>query len=41
MTEYGNPQLGIDEAGYYLTTLEAAVTYIETLTPENLREPSG
>ena len=39
MEEYGNPRLSIDEAGYYLTTLEAAAAYIENLKPENLKQP--
>ena len=36
MAEYGNPMLAMDEAGYYLTSLEAAVTFIESLEPEQL-----
>ena len=36
MTEYGNPQLSMGEAGYYLTTITAAMNYIETLTPDML-----
>lgn len=38
MSEYGNPQLSIAEAGYYLTTLFAAISYIKTLTPEQLKQ---
>lgn len=38
MSEYGNPQLSIAEAGYYLTTLYAAMHYIENLTPEKLQQ---
>ena len=41
MTEYGNPQLANGEAGYYLTTLEAAVEFITTLTPQLLQSPRG
>ena len=41
MIEYGNPQLANGEAGYYLTTLEAAVQFIATLTPQTLQSPSG
>ena len=41
MIEYGNPQLANGEAGYYLTTLEAAVQFIVTLTPDLLQLPSG
>ena len=37
MSEYGNPQLSIAEAGYYLTTLNAAMNFIERLTPEQLK----
>jgi len=40
MAEYGNPQLAQDEAGYYLTTLEAAVVFIETLSPDQLMLPT-
>jgi len=40
MAEYGNPQLAKDEAGYYLTTLEAAVVFIETLSPDQLMLPT-
>ena len=40
MAEYGNPQLAKDEAGYYLTTLEAAVVFIETLSPDQLTLPA-
>ena len=40
MAEYGNPQLSKDEAGYYLTTLEAAVVFIETLSPDQLMLPT-
>lgn len=36
MKEYGNPRLGNDEAGYYLTTMEAALLFIESLTPEKI-----
>eukprot|EP00731_Ephydatia_muelleri_P021558 Em0014g149a len=36
MKEYGNPRLSNDEAGYYLTTMEAALLFIEALTPEKL-----
>ena len=36
MTEYGNPQLSIGEAGYYLTTITAAMNYIEDLTADKL-----
>ena len=39
MDGYGNPRLFMDEAGYYLTTLEAAANYIERLKPEELRQP--
>lgn len=38
MSEYGNPQLSIAEAGYYLTTLYAAISYIKSLTTENLKK---
>ena len=41
MIEYGNPQLACGEAGYYLTTLEAAVQFIATLSPELLQTPQG
>lgn len=41
MIDYGNPQLSSGEAGYYLTTLEAAVQFITTLTPLTLKPPSG
>ena len=41
MIEYGNPQLANGEAGYYLTTLEAAVQFIATLTPQTLKAPVG
>ena len=41
MIDYGNPQLSSGEAGYYLTTLEAAVQFITTLTPLTLKAPSG
>jgi hypothetical protein len=41
MIDYGNPQLACGEAGYYLTTLEAAVQFIATLTPEGLHQPQG
>ena len=37
MEGYGNPRLSMDEAGYYLTTLEAAAAFIEHLKPEDLR----
>ena len=36
MAEYGNPMLAMDEAGYYLTSLEAAVAFIERLQPSQL-----
>ncbi len=36
MAEYGNPMLAMDEAGYYLTSLEAAVAFIESLEPQQL-----
>ena len=36
MMEYGNPQLSLDEAGYYLTTLSGAMNFIEDITPEKL-----
>ena len=39
MTQYGNQRLAKDEVGYYLTTLEAAVAYVENLSPENLKVP--
>lgn len=39
MVEYGNPQLSNEEVGYYLTTLEAAVTFIEGLSPDQLKPP--
>ena len=39
MCEYSNPQLSKDEAGYYLTTLEAAAFFIERLTPAQLKAP--
>lgn len=39
MEDYGNRRLSMDEAGYYLTTLEAAAAYIENLSPENLKQP--
>ncbi len=39
MSEYGNPQLANDEAGYYLTTLEAAARFIEDLSPQKLKVP--
>ena len=39
MEGYGNPRLSMDEAGYYLTTLEAAAVFIEKLEPEDLRKP--
>ncbi|XP_019852747.1 PREDICTED: uncharacterized protein LOC109582471 isoform X1 [Amphimedon queenslandica] len=38
MSEYGNPQLSIAEAGYYLTTLSAAISYIKTLSAEKLQK---
>ena len=38
MSEYGNPQLSMGEAGYYLTTIAAAMDYIEKLTPDKLGE---
>jgi hypothetical protein len=41
MIEYGNPQLSCGEAGYYLTTLEAAVHFITSLSPETLQAPQG
>ena len=40
MEGYGNPRLSMDEAGYYLTTLEAAAAFIEHLKSEDLREPN-
>ena len=40
MAEYGNPQLAKDEAGYYLTTLEAAIAFIEDLSPDQLAQPT-
>ena len=39
MEGYGNPRLSMDEAGYYLTTLEAAAAFIEGLKPEHMRPP--
>ena len=36
MVEYGNPQLSMDEAGYYLTTLSGAMSFIENMTPQQL-----
>lgn len=39
MSEYGNPQLANDEAGYYLTTLDAAARYIEDLSAHKLKAP--
>ena len=39
MEGYGNPHLSMDEAGYYLTTLEAAAAFIERLKPESLKQP--
>ena len=41
MSEYGNPTLGLDEAGYYLVTLNVAANYIEKLTVEDLKKNSG
>ena len=38
MEGYGNPRLSMDEAGYYLTTLEAAAAFIEHLKPEDFKE---
>jgi hypothetical protein len=38
MSEYGNPQFSLAEAGYYLTTLHAAMSFISRLTPEQLQE---
>ena len=40
MAEYGNPQLAKDEAGYYVTTLEAAIAFIENLSPNQLTQPT-
>ena len=37
MVEYGNPQLSMDEAGYYLTTLNGAMSFIENTTPEQMQ----
>ena len=38
MEGYGNPRLSMDEAGYYLTTLEAAAAFIEHLKPEGFKK---
>lgn len=38
MMEYGNPQLSLSEAGYYLTTLHAAMSFIRSLTPDKLQK---
>jgi hypothetical protein len=40
MSQYGDPALGMDEPGYYLTTLSVAANFIETkLDLENLAKP--
>ncbi len=41
MSLYGNPALGMDEAGYYLTTLCVAANFIENkLSEDDLTKPS-
>lgn len=41
MSLYGNPALGMDEAGYYLTTLSVAANFIETkLAEQELNQPN-
>lgn len=41
MNLYGNPALGMDEAGYYLTTLSVAANFIESrLADEELKKPN-
>ena len=40
MSHYGNPQLSIGEAGYYMTTLHAAMSFIMELDFSKLQEQS-
>ena len=37
MSEYSNPLLCHNEAGYYLTTLQVAIQFISNLKPEMLQ----
>jgi len=37
MSEYSNPLLCHNEAGYYLTTLQVAIQFINNLEPEMLQ----
>ena len=38
MSEYSNPLLCHNEAGYYLTTLQVAIQFISNLEPEMLQK---